>query len=126
MSQVTDPAAQQPLYKSFRLEKDDSDKLKAATGSGNFKVGEPTPTSAKSQKSIRRGQIFRKQNRKSSAVADEQSFASKENSNGNVHERLTHMTTPTDAQNVSSTNLPLKTRRSNHLHSQRQLDSDKN
>ena len=36
------------------------------------------------------------------------------------------MTTPTDAQNVSSTNLPLKTRRSNHLHSQRQLDSDKN
>ena len=42
------------------------------------------------------------------------------------HDVLTHMTTPTDAQNVSSTNLPLKTRRSNNLASQRQLDSDKN
>ena len=43
------------------------------------------------------------------------------------HEVLTHVTTPTDAQNVSCTQLPLKKRRSKALLSQRQLDdSDKN
>jgi len=91
----------------------------------SLKGGQPTPTSAsnKSQKSIRRGQIFRKQARKSMQQNEESSHASKENTtNGQVNDVLTHLTTPTDA-NVSSLQLPLKSRRSN---AQRKVDSDKN
>ena len=63
------------------------------------KFGDPTPSSTRSQKSLRRGQIFRKQTRKNSqAGIDESSLASKENTTtiGMAHEVMTHMTTPTD------------------------------
>ena len=92
-------------------DRDGSD-TRRVTGSNK---GQPTPTSTKSQKSLRRGQIFRKQALKANGqINDESSIASKEISN-----TFTHMTTPTDAQNVSSTHLPIKNVRTAKFHTQK-------
>ena len=90
------------VHRSFPREKETVEKQKLTTNpvqscAKSNKQPTTTSASAKSQKSLRRGQIFRKQTRKNSQVNDESSLASKENTNGVAIDVLTHMTTPTDA-----------------------------